>query len=197
MMVGFARVMWPQMWHWWPAVFSGSKCQFTADCESIDMTVKAGKSSTCTLLLFHWEHVPITVWRRVMRLQTVLAVSRSFPLCRWSLYLPVSENEAGVRDWKWREEECDLGAEELFHSFVQKKTMRPDGRWQTVYPSRWPWDRCLWPSFIHHQMLSGEVKTWTIMKSGKRLCYKTQGNWKTTVLWTGSEQHMHAFSFWF
>lgn len=149
MTVGFARVMWPQMWHSWPAVFS------------INMTVGTRhrakhRSRTCTLLLFHWEHVPITVWRGVMRLQTVLAAARPFPLRRWSLYLPVSGNEAGVRDWKWREEEeCDLGAEGLFHSFVRKKTeawRQMTDRLSFAMTMR----MCL--PFIQHQMLSERGK---------------------------------------
>lgn len=53
---GFAGVVSPQT--------PPSRCPFAAHCENIDATVQRAAggrhSRTCTLLLSHWEHVPIT-----------------------------------------------------------------------------------------------------------------------------------------
>lgn len=73
-----------------------------------------------------------------MRLQTVLAAARPFPLRCRCLYLPVSENEAGVKDLKRREEEVTLALKGCFTRLCGKRRrgLKANERASILYDDR-------------------------------------------------------------
>lgn len=102
--------------------FQQSQCQFTADCENMDVTVGTWHtakqhSCTCTLLLFYL----LTCAHHSVTRSNETADGPCSGAVLPAALSPVSENEAGVKDLKRREEEVTLALKGCFTRLCGKR----------------------------------------------------------------------------